>query len=162
MAADRQSRVDSASLVIAAPRHVIYAACLDRTALTAWLPPKTMTGRIDTLEPWEGGRFRMVLSYTSDEHLGGKTTSNSDVVQGRYVSLVQDETIVQAIRFESADPKFGGEMTMTWALSDVRGGTQVSITCKGVPEGISPEEHAHGLNASLENLSRFVDPEEAA
>jgi hypothetical protein len=46
---------------------------------------------------------------------------------------------------------------MTWALEPVDGGTLVTIRADDVPRGISAEDHAAGMAASLENLARFVE-----
>jgi hypothetical protein len=47
-------------------------------------------------------------------------------------------------------------MTMTWALSEVDGGTLVEIRADDVPPGISPADHVRGLAASLENLASYL------
>ena len=54
----------------------------------------------------------------------GKTTGDTDTYHGRFVELVPDEKIVEAIEFETQDPSFAGEMTMTVTLADVNGSTR--------------------------------------
>jgi hypothetical protein len=68
--------------------------------------------------PCEGGEYRIVLSYV-DAHQSatGKTTRSADVVRGRFLELVPDRKIVQSVQFESADPRFAGEMKLTWQLN---------------------------------------------
>ncbi len=59
--------------------------------------------------------------------------------------------------FESDDPSFAGTMTMTWEATVVDGRTRVDFTADDVPEGISAEDHAAGLESSLENLEAYLE-----
>lgn len=58
-------------------------------------------------------------------------------------------------RFERLDLR-AGTMTMTWEVAPTDGGTRVDITAVDVPDGISPEDHAAGLNSSLGNLVDYL------
>lgn len=78
-------------------------------------------------------------------------------MEARFVELVPDERVVQAVDFESGDPSFSGTMTMTWQVSTVDGGTRVDFIATDVPAGISAEDHSTGLNSSLENLARYLE-----
>jgi hypothetical protein len=40
----------------------------------------------------------------------------------------------------------------------VEGGTRVDFVAENVPDGISAEDHAAGLAASLVNLAQFLAP----
>jgi uncharacterized protein YndB with AHSA1/START domain len=150
-------RVDSASRVIKASPRALYQAFLDPSSLLCWLPPKGMTGEILRFEPREGGSYRMALTYETAEHTPGKSSEHADVVEGRFVELVPDVRVVQLIEFESEDPAFAGTMRMTWSLSCVPEGTEVSISCENVPSGISKADHAAGLKSSLDNLAAFIE-----
>ena len=97
----------------------------------------------------------MRLTYEGEGD--GKSTADSDVVEARFVELVPDVRVVQAVEFVSDDPAFAGTMTMTWSLEPVDGGTLVTIRADDVPPGISAEDHAAGMAASLRNLARFVE-----
>jgi uncharacterized protein YndB with AHSA1/START domain len=77
----------------------------------------------------------------------GKSSDNSDVAQGEFFELVPGKRIVQRIVFESEDPAFAGAMIMTWHLDEVPGGTQVTIVCENVPEGIRQKDHEAGMLA---------------
>src|SRR5690349_9623944 len=70
----------------------------------------------------------------------GKASADADVVEARFIEIVADQRVVQAVDFESDDPGFAGTMTMTWAVDSVRAGTRVRITAADVPAGISAEE----------------------
>jgi uncharacterized protein YndB with AHSA1/START domain len=150
-------RTDTASRLINASPGTIYRAHLDPQALADWRPPQGMTGRFEAFDPRPGGRFRMVLSYDDGGGGGGKTTANEDVVEGRFVQLVSDRLIVEAVEFQSDDPAFAGVMTITTRLEPVVGGTRVTIRCDDVPEGISAADHEAGLNSTLGNLAAFTE-----
>ncbi len=99
----------------------------------------------------------MVLTYETSQHPGpGKTSEDTDVVQGRFLELVPDERIVQSVEFVSEDSSFAGTMTMTWSLAPVGGGTEVTIRCENVPVGIQQEDHDVGLRSTLANLAAFL------
>lgn len=149
----RVSRTDLASLLVPAPRSAVYAALTSRSAVERWLPPADMTGRITSWDLAVG--YRMVLAYR-DESRVGKSGANQDATDVRFVSLVPGERVEQEVHFESDDPALAGTMTMTWALSDVDGGTLVEIRADGVPEGISPEDHAVGMRSSLAQLADYL------
>lgn len=152
-----EPRIDSASRVIKTSRRVIYAAFLDAEALIAWRRPVTMTGKVYSFDPHLGGGYRMSLTYAEPDHSQpGKTTAHVDVFRGRFVELIADQRIVELIDFETDDPAFAGTMRMTTTLADAAEGTEVTITCEDVPDGIGQEDHLKGLAAALENLAAYV------
>lgn len=153
-----EKRIDSASKVIKASPGTIYKAFVDPSALVSWLPPKGMTGHIHEFDARIGGSYRMSLTYMETDHATqGKTLEHADIVKGQFLEFIPNERIVQLVEFESDDPIFAGEMTMTWTLTVVPEGTAVTIVCENVPEGIQKEDHDIGLRSSLENLAAFTE-----
>jgi uncharacterized protein YndB with AHSA1/START domain len=152
------SRTDSASRLVGATPEQIYSALIDREALMVWLPPAGMTGRFEHFEASVGGTYRLVLTYADGSRSPGKSSDDTDVVEGRFVELTPGVRVVQAVDFVSEDPSFSGTMTMTWAISPANDGSLVTITAEDVPEGISPQDHAAGLGSSLQNLAAHVEP----
>jgi uncharacterized protein YndB with AHSA1/START domain len=150
-------RTDAASRVVAAPPARVYAALVDEEELREWLPPQGMTGRFERFDPRPGGSYRLVLTYEASTAGSGKATADSDVVEARFLDIVPNARVVQAVEFVSDDPAFAGTMTMTWEVSAVEDGTRVDITADDVPDGISAEDHAKGLASSLANLARYVE-----
>lgn len=143
------------SRTIAAPRSKVFDAFMTTEALLAWLPPKGMHGEIERFEARTGGGYRMTLRY--DQATGrGKTTSDSDTVDVRFVELVPGERIVQAIDFVSPDAAFAGTMTMTWSFADAGTGTEVTVRIDNAPPGIRDEDHEAGIASSLDQLTGFV------
>lgn len=107
------ARIDRASRVVDAPLGRVFGALVDRPALEAWLPPSGMTGWFEHFDPVPGGSYRLVLTYDDPTAEAGKTSAGSDVVDVRFVEIVADERVVQAVDFVSDDPAFTGTMTMT-------------------------------------------------
>lgn len=46
-----------------------------------------------------------------------------DVTNGQFVERVPGRRIMQSVEFESSDPAFAGEMTMTWLFESAREGS---------------------------------------
>jgi uncharacterized protein YndB with AHSA1/START domain len=152
----QQGRIDSATRFIAARADVIYRAFVDPAAWPHWLPPDNMTGQIQEFDARPGGSYRMALTYRGDHPNVGKTSDDTDVVEGRFTELVANDRVVQVVTFQSDDPAFAGEMRMTWSLTPVVGGTDVSIVAENVPVGISKADHDAGMRSTLDKLARFV------
>jgi uncharacterized protein YndB with AHSA1/START domain len=146
------------SRIIKAPRKAVYQAFLDRDAVASWLPPETMTGQVHAFDPREGGKFGMSLTYQDTKHSpGGKTSEDTDTFQGRFVELVPDEKIVWVVEFESQDAGFAGEMRIIWSLADADEGTEVTVLCENIPEGIRPQDNEMGSRSSLQKLAAFLE-----
>lgn len=145
------------SAVIAAPREAIYRAFTDPAALAAWQAPEGMTARTHAFDGRAGGGYLMSLYYPATEPASvGKTAAREDRYAARFVELSPPARIVEAIVFDTADPAFAGEMTMTVTLTEVAGGTEVTIAFDGLPPGIRPEDNDAGTRSSLAKLARFV------
>lgn len=82
---------------------------------------------------------------------------NRDRVEVRFQRLIADHLVVQEVDFESPDPAFAGTMTMSWKLSTVTNGTDVTVTAENVPDGIRPVDHEAAMHSSLANLAAFVE-----
>ncbi|WP_312651912.1 SRPBCC domain-containing protein [Proteiniclasticum sp.] len=152
----RTGRTDTASKVIKATPEVLYEAYTDPMKLIEWLPPQGMSAQVDQYEPFEGGRFHITLTYESVNG-SGKTTRDTDVMEGKFMELIPCLKIVQTGRFQSDDPSYSGEMTETVIFEEVDEGTRVTFIMDNVPEGISKADHDEGLKSTLENLAKFVE-----
>jgi uncharacterized protein YndB with AHSA1/START domain len=153
-----KGRSTRASQIIKAPREVVYRAFLEPDAVASWLPPDGMKGHVHTFEPHEGGRFRVSLTYLDRlESPRGKTSGDTDTVEGKFVELIPNEKIVQVTEFESEQPDFAGEMKITWSLADVDGGTEVTVLCEDIPQGIRLADNETGSRSSLRNLAAFIE-----
>lgn len=145
------------SRVIKASRKAIYRALTDPETLAAWRVPDGMTGRMHDFDLRPGGRYRMSLTYSNPKGTPGKTTADTDTFEGRFVELVLDERVVEAIVFEAGDRKFAGEMTQTTSLSENDGGTLVTIAHENLPSGIRPSDNELGTTMALRKLAALVE-----
>jgi len=142
------------SRIIRARPEALYDAFMDPDTLVAWLPPGEMEGKMHAFNGRVGGGYRMSLFYPANEPTRGKTSATEDVVDVRFVELVPACKIVEAVRFDTADPAFFGEMTMVVMFEQVPGGTDVTIACTNLPPGLRPEDNEAGSRLSLEQLAR--------
>lgn len=141
--------------VIRATPEELYRAFLDPEALVAWLPPAGMSGRIHAFDARPGGGYEMSLFYPPDERrFRGKTAEREDRVAVRFLELTPPRRIVEAVRFVSDDPAYGGTMTLTVTLEPVADGTAVALAFDDLPPGVRPEDNDAGARASLEQLAR--------
>jgi uncharacterized protein YndB with AHSA1/START domain len=155
--ASQQRGRTQVSTTIAAPREAIYRACLDPDALASWRVPDNMTAQVHEFEPREGGRFRMTLSYNDPQASPrGKSAEGLDTFQGRFAHLIPGQRLVEIIEFESPDPAYAGEMTMTTTLTDTRQGTEVTVVCENLPPGIGPEDNRAGTEQALRKLAALM------
>lgn len=149
------------SKVIKASPEILYRAFTDPAALEVWRVPGEMTGRVHRFDGRVGGGYEMSLFYPeSDEASRGKTAGREDRFTARFVELTPGRRIVEAIRFDSADPAFSGEMLMAVTLEEEAGGTRVTIEFENIPPGIRPEDNEAGTESSLKKLARLVEERE--
>lgn len=149
------SHTDVGRVNVEAPASEVFAALVDAEARTIWLPPAGMSGRFDWFDARPGGGYRMTLAY-DDEATRGKSAENTDVVEVRFIAVDEPRKLVEEADFVSDDPAFAGTMTMTWSLEPVDGGTRVTITATGVPDGISSEDHVMAFASTLSNLNQYL------
>jgi uncharacterized protein YndB with AHSA1/START domain len=116
-----------------------------------------MTGRFERFDARPGGSYRMVLTYSDASGAPGKASADSDIVEARFVEIVPGERVVQAVDFVSDDPAYAGTMVMTWQVTPADAGTRVNIVAEDVPDGVSAEDHAAGLDSSLTKLAAYVE-----
>lgn len=53
-----------------------------------------------------GGSYRPVLAYNEDSSGSGKTSPDADIVEARFVDVVPNVRVVQAVDFVSDAPAF--------------------------------------------------------
>jgi uncharacterized protein YndB with AHSA1/START domain len=140
---------------IKAPRAAVYQALLDPAAIARWRVPDGMSSVVHSFEAWEGGTFRVSLTY--DGAGAGKSAAHTDTYHGHFERLVPDELVVEVVEFETEEPSLRGAMTMTTTLTDVSGGTDVVIDHAGLPAGVSVADNELGTRMALANLARLVE-----
>ena len=139
-----------------APRERVYRALLDARAVELWMVPTGMTSHVHAFDAREGGTFRISLTYDAPTE-AGKTTAHTDTHHGRFVKLVPNELVVEVVEFETDDPELTGEMTMTFTLREVEGGTEVQLLHEGVPDAVPPADNTAGTRMALTKLAGYVE-----
>jgi uncharacterized protein YndB with AHSA1/START domain len=139
-----------------APRARVYNALVDANAVAKWMVPTGMTVHVHAFEGYEGGTFRISLTYDAPTGVG-KTTAHTDTYHGRFVKLVPNERVVEVVEFETADPALRGEMTVTITLADADGGTEVLAVHNRLPPGLSTTDNEEGWRLSLAKLAALVE-----
>ena len=141
--------------LIPAPRARVYQLLLDATALPHWKVPDGMDLVVHQWEPREGGRIRVSLTYR-DASAAGKSDVHTDTYHGQFVRLVPNELIVERDEFETDDPAFRGAMTISIALRDVEGATELVATHDGVPAGVRLADNETGWRMALDKLAELA------
>lgn len=139
-----------------APRASVYRALLDARAVAKWMVPNGMTSHVHAFDAREGGAFRISLTYDTPAGTG-KTSAHTDTFHGRFVKLVTNEQLVEVVEFETSDPALRGEMTITIALADAGGGTDILAVHDGLPRGLPPADNQAGWESSLAKLAALVE-----
>lgn len=141
---------------VRAPRAAVYHALIDGDVVAVWMVPDDMTSEVHVFEAREGGAFRISLTYDAPTG-AGKTTAHTDTYHGTFETLVPDERVVQVLEFETDNELMRGEMTVSFTLSAVDGGTDVLAVHDNLPPGLAPEDNEVGWRLSLEKLARLVE-----
>ncbi len=152
------TRSTQASQLIKAPRETVYRAFIEPEAVASWLAPDNMKAHVDILEPHEGGRFRMSLTYLDQKNRPhGKTSEDTDTSEGKFIKLIPNEKIARVFEFESDQPDMAGQMRITWSLVDADGGTEFTVLMENIPKGIRLEDNELGSRQSLRKLAVLVE-----
>jgi hypothetical protein len=61
------------------------------------------------------------------------------------------------VEFETEDRALRGEMTITYALADADGGTELLAVHDGLPRGLSTADNETGWRMSLAKLAALVE-----
>ena len=143
--------------LLRAPRSRVYAALVDPALVARWRFPQGMTCEVHEFDAREGGTLRVSLTYAAPDRTG-KTAGRTDTYRGRFARLVPDELVVEVDEFETGDPAFAGEMTITIRLADATGGgTELVAVHEGLPAGVAPADNEAGWNESLSRLAALVE-----
>ena len=149
------------SKIINAKPGEIYKAFASVEALEAWQAPGDMTAKIHNFDFRAGGGYEMSLYYPDDEtdkssEMKGKTKEKEDRFTTRFIELIPDKKIIEAVNFQTSDPDFMGEMLIEITFEPVEEGTNVTFLFKNIPKGIKPEDNEAGTISSLNKLTEYV------
>jgi uncharacterized protein YndB with AHSA1/START domain len=143
---------------IKATAEKIFRAFTDPDALEAWMAPGDMTAKVHHFDWREGGGYEMSLFYPEmEKKMRGKTSALEDRYTARLVKLEPFKQIIQAINFDSHDPRFAGEMIMEVDFDERAGGTDVTFSFSNIPIGIRPEDNEKGAMLTLMKLAHYTE-----
>jgi uncharacterized protein YndB with AHSA1/START domain len=146
------------SRIIHATVEKVFEAFSNAKALEAWLAPSDMVGKVHNFNFREGGGYTMSLFYPESEvNFKGKSADKEDRFTSRYIEIITNKKIVEAVNFESDDANFAGEMTMEVTFTPHKDDTEVTFHFKNIPKGIKPEDNEAGTISTLEKLARYVE-----
>ena len=138
-----------ASRIVFAPEDTIYGAMTDLDQVRLWLLPDGGDIDIDKFDLRPGGRFRIAF--------GGSEDCPVQAVTGRFVDIVRDLQIVQAVELESPLRGFTGTMRLIWSLEDVPQGTCLRLVARDTPPGLDAEWVTRQFEATLDRLALLVE-----
>lgn len=151
----------STSRVIIATSRAVFRAHIDPEVLEKWRVSEGMETRIADFNPKRGGGYRIALRpLPNDQGAEGTqdaSTVDSDIIRVRFLELVPEELIVEAVAFGNEDPADANIMTIITQISPVAGGTKVSVTVQNVPPGIGDAEQRRTMETSLKNLALLLE-----
>lgn len=115
-----------------------------------------MRSEMHAFDAREGGAFRISLIY-DDVDAQGKSSAHTDTYHGRFVTLVEDELVIETMEFETDEPALQGVMTTTYEIEMAENGATLSATHEGVPPGVAPEDNEAGWRMSLDKLAALLE-----
>lgn len=146
------------SRIIHAPVEKVFEAFTSAKALGTWLAPGDMVGKVHNFNFCAGGGYTMSLFYPEREvNFKGKTADKEDKFSSRYIEIIPNTKIVEAVNFETTEADFAGEMIMEVTFGSHPDGTEVTFQFKNIPHGIRPEDNEAGTISTLEKLAAFVE-----
>ncbi|MGE3961383.1 MAG: SRPBCC domain-containing protein [Dehalococcoidia bacterium] len=143
--------------LLEAPLYTVYRAFVEPDLVATWLAPDGMTAHVHEFDAREGGEVRISLRYPAGSSEAGKSGDGRDVYRARFIELEPYSRIVEAITFDSDDPRFAGEMRMTVSLVEARPGTRLTLDFDDIPPGIDVDANRLGTQQALEKLAALVD-----
>lgn len=135
--------------VLRAPPERLYRAFIDADAMAKWIPPCGFTGKVQQMDAFLGGTYKMSFTNFST----GKVISFG----GKYLELIENQRLVYTDKFD--DPGLPGEMITTVSIKPVFCGSNLEIIQEGIPEMIPAEACYLGWQESLTQLAMLVEAE---
>lgn len=138
-----------ASRIVFAPEEAVYGAMTDLDQIRVWLLPDGEDICIETFDLRPGGRFRVSFGRGGDCPV--------QAINGRFIDIVRDQQIVQALELESPLRGFTGTMRIIWSLEDVPEGTCLRLTACDTPPGLDAEWLIGQFEATLDRLGLLIE-----
>lgn len=145
MVESQQSPVLRLRRLLAATPQEVFDAWIDPVGMKEWMCPEGTSVTELQLEPYVGGRFRIVMR---GEH--GETEHT-----GEYREVQPPRKLV----FTWCSPgTYGQETLVTIELIPHGTKTELVLTHEWLPDAAVLERHAHGWQSVLKNLDAYLTP----
>ena len=136
----------------AAAPHALFRAWTDPRQLEQWFGMPGRTTRVEQLEPWAGGAYRIRFS-------GGDMPAS--IVCGRFEEVEAPNRLVFSWRWEAGPAGLPEDETLvTVAFRPVGDRTEMTLTHAGFRSEEWRGRHEHGWRCGLDNLTGFLTPPE--
>jgi uncharacterized protein YndB with AHSA1/START domain len=143
-------------IILAAPR-AIFRAFVDPETFLKWRAPADRDARLLAFEAGTGGGYRIELVQRDPENPQSAPGTGGDLIEARFLDLLPDERVVEAVAFRAQDQRLARDMTITTTFVAVVGGTKVTVTAEGMPDGIDAKDHADHMAAALKKLADLLE-----
>ena len=134
-----------------APRDLVFKAFTDPALYVQWLGPRSLTTKLDTFEPRNGGKW----SYISKDQSG-----NEYAFHGVYHEVLAPQRIIDTFEFEGL-PEKGHVALETLAFEELPGG-RTRLTSQSVFQSVTDRDAAlqsgmeEGVYDSHERLTELL------
>lgn len=132
--------------VIKADRVRVFEAWTTPELMKRWYAPDEMTVPSATCDLRVGGEYRIEMQGTLMDN------EASGTVSGKYIRIIPGELLVFTWRWEGDSSP---ETIATAELSEVPGGTEVTVTHDRFSSAKARNKHEYGWTGCLENLASY-------
>ncbi len=136
----------------AASRDAIFNALTDPEALAQWFGPEGVTVKVVSLDLRPGGAY-------SFEFHGSEGSFHA--LTGTYLEIERPKRLVATWIWGQGNYA-GVETRVTYELSEVDGGTELSLTHENLMDADARDKHHQGWTSTFDCLERFLQTNEAS
>ncbi len=134
-----------------ASRDAVFSALTDPEALAQWFGPEGVTVKVVSLDLRPGGGY----SFEFHGSEGG-----FHALTGSYLEIERPKRLVATWIWGQGDYA-GVETRVTYELSEVDGGTELSLTHENLVDAEARDKHDQGWTSTLGCLERFLQANKA-
>jgi uncharacterized protein YndB with AHSA1/START domain len=133
--------------LIAAPPEILFALWMEPAQLAKWWAPDGYEASVDALEPFPGGRWRVVMRGAD-----GRVVATSGV----YRIVEPPRRLVFTWAWEGENGARGHETEVNVNFEAVPGGTRLTLVQQRFDSTQARDGHGGGWSASLDRQARIV------
>lgn len=134
-----------------ASREAVFSALTEPEALAQWFGPEGVTVKVVSLDLRPGGAY-------SFEFHGSEGSFHA--LTGTYLEIEPPSRLVATWIWGQGDYA-GVETKVTYALGEVDGGTELSLTHESLVDADARDKHNQGWTSTFDCLDRFLQTNKA-